>query len=202
MPKSENSPHMSPKNDTKPNESEKQLLQLAYNRFYDLFEEGASDSFWLKDEYHRFATIRECFLVYSEILHYEPIQWVFEHIKKVRPPLEAEIGKEYFNFVRNLLVHFPFFAKWNEVYFNKSLINWRGASRSIDRFLSAYEGRPSVKYRVWSFEKKEFAYVTIGFPIGYPSDKKIYLSSMLPEKEGSIFSFSFMRKILDSQVLK
>jgi hypothetical protein len=64
-----------PKKETlRPDDSEKQFLQLAYNRFYDLFDEIDADSFWEKDELYRFSMIRECFLVYSEILNYEPIQ--------------------------------------------------------------------------------------------------------------------------------
>jgi hypothetical protein len=202
MLKSAKPPHMSLKNDTRPNESEKQFLQLAYNRFYDLFEEVMSDPFWCEDEYHRFIIIRECFLIYSEILNYEPIKWVIELIKKVRPPMEGEIGKGYFNMVRNLLVHFPLFTNWNEIYFNRSIIKWCGVSRSIDGFLMKYEGHLPIKYRVWSFKKKEFTHVTISFPSGYSSDNKIYLSSMLPEKEGAIFSLSFMRRILDTQIIK
>jgi hypothetical protein len=116
--------------------------------------------------------------------------------------MEAKIGKEYFNFIRNLLVHFPFFTKWSEVCFNKSLINWCGVSRSIDKFLSTYEGHSPIKYRVWNVKKKEFTYVTIGFPIGYLLDKKIFLSSMLPEKEGAVFSLAFMKNILDTQIEK
>jgi hypothetical protein len=193
---------MPSKTNLRPNESEKKFLQLAYNRFYDLYEEimADSDSFWLKDEFHRFSIIRECFLIYSEILAYEPIQWILEHMKKSRPPMEAEIGKEYFNFVRNLLVHFPFFSKYNEVFFSRSLINWCGISKSIDKFLVAYEGHAPIKYRLWGFKKRKFTYITIGFPTGYLSDRKIFLSSMLPEKEGAIFSVAFMRRILDTQV--
>src|SRR4030066_22162 len=101
---------MSKKETIRPDDSEKQFLQLAYNRFYDLFDEIDADSFWANNELYRFTIIRECFLVYSEILNYEPIQWIIKHIKKSRPPMEAEIGKEYFNFIRNLLVHFPFFT--------------------------------------------------------------------------------------------
>jgi len=116
--------------------------------------------------------------------------------------MEAEIGKEYFGFIGNLLVHFPFFTKWSEIYFNKSLINWCGVSRSIDKFLSNYEGHSPIKYRVWSAEKRKFSYVTIGFPQGYSLDKKIYLSRMLPEREGAVFSLAFMKNILDTQVKK
>jgi len=193
---------MSKKETLRPNDSEMQFLQLAYNRFYDLFDEIDADSFWEKDELYRFTTIRECFFIYSEILNYEPIKWVIKQIKESRPPMEAEIGKEYFGFIRNLLVHFPFFTKWSEIYFNKSLINWCGVSRSIDKFLSNYEGHSPIKYRVWSAEKRKFSYVTIGFPQGYSLDKKIYLSRMLPEREGAVFSLAFMKNILDTQVKK
>jgi hypothetical protein len=193
---------MSKKETLRPDDSEKQFLQLAYNRFYDLFDEIDADSFWQKDELYRFAAIRECFLIYSEILNHEPIQWVIKQIRESRPPMEAEIGKEYFGFIRNLLVHFPFFTKWSEVYFNKSLINWCGVRRSIDKFLSTYEGHSPIKYRVWCVKRKEFTYVTIGFARGYLADKRIYLSSMLPEKEGAVFSLAFMKNILDTQVEK
>lgn len=34
----------------RPNESELAFLTLAYNRFYDLFEEAIDDSFWEEDK--------------------------------------------------------------------------------------------------------------------------------------------------------
>lgn len=186
----------------RPNKAEGQFLQLAYNRFYDIYDEITDDSFWLKEESYRFSKIRECFLIYSEALNYEPIQWVLKYVKKSRPPMEAELGKEFFSFVRNLFVHFPFFSKWSEIYFNRSLINWNSEGKSIDKFLIKYEGHEPVKYRLWSYAKKSFTYITISFPKDYKSDERINLSNILPEKEGIIFSIAFMRKILNTQVEK
>jgi hypothetical protein len=48
------------------------------------------------------------FAVYAELLNYPPIKWVIEHIKKARPPMEAEIGSELFKFIRNIVVYFSF----------------------------------------------------------------------------------------------
>jgi len=39
----------------KPNSTEIEFLNLAYNRFYDLYEEVKSDDYWNKDEWERFS---------------------------------------------------------------------------------------------------------------------------------------------------
>jgi len=66
----------------RPNKAEKEFLTLAYNRFYDIFEEIMDDSFWNKEEWYRFSKVKDGFAVYSELLNYPPIKWVIEHIKK------------------------------------------------------------------------------------------------------------------------
>ena len=45
----------------RPNEAEVEFLTLAYNRFYDIFEEVMNDSFWDKDEWYRFSKIKDGF---------------------------------------------------------------------------------------------------------------------------------------------
>jgi hypothetical protein len=41
-------------NTLKPNPAEQAILDLAYNRFIDLFDEVMDDSYWSQDAYHRF----------------------------------------------------------------------------------------------------------------------------------------------------
>jgi len=161
-----------------------------------------SDDFWKKDPIYRFSKIKDGFAVYSELLNYEPIQWVLNEIKKQRPPMEGGIGSELFKFIRNILSHFPFFDSWNEVWINKSIINWYKEGQSIDRFLTKYSGRKQVKYRFWEEEKKEMTYLSIKFPSEYSNDIKIYIKDMLNEEEGVKFSFILMKKIVDTQVVK
>ena len=186
----------------RPNKAEKEFLTLAYNRFYDIFEEIMDDSFWNKEEWYRFSKVKDGFAVYSELLNYPPIKWVIECIKKVRPPMEAEIGSELFKFIRNIIVHFSFFESWNEVWINKSIINWHKEGQSIDKFLNKYKGKDTVKYRFWEAQKKRMTYLSINFPKKYEEDTKIYLKEILSEKEGVKFSFILMKQILDSQVEK
>ena len=184
----------------KPNESELAFLTLSYNRFYDIFEEIMDESFWKKDQWHRFSKVKDGFAIYSELLNYEPIKWVIEHIKNSRPPMEAEIGSELFKFIRNIIIHFPFFNGWDEVWINKSIINWYKEGQSIDRFIEKYKGKNVVKYRFWEKDKKKMTYLSINFPKEYENDTKIFLKDILSEKDGIKFSFILMKQILDTQV--
>jgi hypothetical protein len=188
-------------NNLKPNDSEKEFLTLAYNRFYDLFEEVINDSFWKKRKVYRFTRIKDGFATYSELLNYEPLKWVIEQVKEKRPPMEAEIGSELFKFVRNVISHFPFFDSWDEVWIKKSFINWNKNGLTIDKFLNKYSGKETIKYRFWEKEKNKMTYLSINFPQEY-NDEKIFLKNILTEKEGVKFSFILMKQILETQVEK
>lgn len=183
----------------KPNESEKLFLSLAYNRFYDLFDEIMADDFWENDDWYRFSKVSNTFSVYTELLTYEPFKYVLEELKKHRPPMESVIGGPMFKFIRNILTHFPVFDTWNEVWLSKELVNWKKESLTIDRFLKKYTGHEEVKYRFWETDKNRMTYMSIRFPQEY-SENKIYLKEMLSEKDGTKFSLLMMRKILNTQV--
>lgn len=188
-------------NELRPNKSELAFLTLAYQRFYDLFEEVMNDDFWEKNPWYRFSRINNGFAVYSEILGYEPMAWVIDQLKKTRPPMEAEIGSELFKFVRNVLAHFPFFESWDDVWINKQLVNWHKGGQSIDRFLSKYVGKEPVKSRFWEPEQqKRMTYLSVNFPASYNEKTKVYLRDILSEKEGVKFSFILMKKIIDTQI--
>ncbi len=188
------------KDELRPNEAEKIFLNLAFNRFYDLYDLIMVDSFWEKEASYRFLKIKDVFALYSELLNYEPIVWVINHLKKVRPPMEAEISSELLKFIRNVVSHFPFFESWNDIWINKQLVNWNKDGQSIDRFLKKYEGHKQVKYRFWEAEKKRMTYLSINFPNKYSGGQKIILKDILSEKEGVKFSIILMRKILDTQI--
>jgi hypothetical protein len=116
--------------------------------------------------------------------------------------MESEIANDLFKFIRNVILHFPFYNSWNEVWISKSLINWNSEGRSIDRFLKSYSGKQEVKYRFWELDKKLMTYLSIKFPPNYLDDSKIYLKDILSEKEGVKFSYILMKKVIDTQVEK
>lgn len=183
----------------RPTEAEELFLKLGYNRFYDIFEEVMVEEFWDKESWYRFSKVSNAFAVYGELLSYEPFKHVLEAIKKQRPPMESEIGGPLFKFVRNVLVHFPVYETWDEVWVSKALVNWNKEGLTIDRFLNKFAGHDEIKYRFWEAKKKKMTYMSIQFPKEY-GDSKIYLKDMIYEKDGVKFSFIMMRQILNTQV--
>ncbi|WP_340819164.1 hypothetical protein [Methanolobus sp. WCC4] len=183
----------------RPNHAEKEFLDLAYNRFYNLFAEIIDDSFFEKDANYRYSRIKDGFAVYTELLNYVPIKWVIQDIEKSRPPMESVIGTKLFKFIRNVIAHFPFYDTWDDVYVTKSLINWHREDQFIDKFISEFQGKKEVKYRFWEQDKKRMTYLSINFPQKY-DDSKIYLKDILTENEGIKFSYILMKQILDTQV--
>lgn len=187
-------------NSLKPTASELQFLTLAYNRFYDLFEEVMNDLFWEKDDWERFSKIKQAYSIYAELLNYEPIKYVIEKLKTARPPMESDIGSELFKFVRNVVSHFPFFTKWDGVWISKPIVNWYKEGQTIDKFLRKYKGTPEIKYRFWEADKKRMTYLTVSFPSEYSDDSKIFLKNIISEKDGVKFSFILMKQIINTQV--
>jgi len=186
----------------RPTKAETEFLRLAYSRFYDIEDFIFSEDFWKLASALRFNLIKDGFAIYSEILNYEPIKWELEKMRTQRPPMESEIGKELFKFVRNVIFHFPFFTSWNDVYVTKQLINWHKPGQSIDQFLEKYNGTTELKYRVWESREKRMTYVNINFPPDYIDNKRYYLKDIINEMEGIKFSFVLMKKIMVSQIKK
>lgn len=189
----------------KPNKKEKIVLGLFYNRFYDLYEELSGDKFFEKTPEYRFLKIRETFSVYKELLSYEPIKHHLDYIKSGgRPPLEGFIVDDLFSFVRNVLLHFPIFDKWDDVYISKVLATWN-TKGTIHRFLKnstkvKIDGMGTVKYRIWENSKKQMTYISINFPEKYDETNNILLKNIISERDGVKLSICFMKKILDTQV--
>lgn len=189
----------------KPSKKEVEVLTLFYNRFYDLYDEIVADNFIEENGNVRFLKLREAFSIYKELLNYKPIKYYIEWMKKGgRPSLEGIIADEVFSFIRNLLLHFPIFDTWNEVYINKKLATWSKVGQ-IDKFLNKcvnikIDGKSEVKYRIWEEEKKKMTYFSIKFPEKY-ADNNIYLKDLISEEVGMKFCMALMREILDKQVI-
>lgn len=185
----------------RPNTAELEFLNLSYSRFYALYEEIMSDNFYKKNKKYRFYKIKDVFLVYSELLNYKPLKWVLKSIKQTRPPMESKIAKDLFKFIRNIVIHFPFFDSWSEIWINKNIVNWIKEGQSIDKFLNTYTGHKQIKYRMWNPDKKKMTYLDINFPSVY-SEEKIYLKNILTEKDGILFAVNMMKNVLDTQLIK
>jgi len=187
-----------------PNEKELEVLTLFYNRFYDLYDEITNDNFQQEDAQLRFFKLREAFSIYKELLSYEPIKDYIKWMKKGgRPPLEGVIADGLFSFIRNLLLHFPVFKTWDEVFINKNLATWSKVGQ-IDKFLQKstqikIDGKGTLHYRIWETKKEKMTYFTINFPEKY-DEQNIYLKDIISEEVGMKFCMALMREILDTHV--
>lgn len=131
-------------------------------------------------------------------MKYPPIQWV---IKNQKRPNFNDVGKDSFKFIRNVLLHFPYFDKWDDIWVKKSLITlYSNKPQFIDRFLTKYEFREEFKYRFWEQKYKRMTYMSINFPTEYSMNKKIFLKDISTEKDGIKFSLVFMYNVLETQV--
>lgn len=189
----------------KPNSNERIALSLFYNRFYDLFDEITNDEFDKTKSNIRFYKLREAFSIYKELLEYDPIKAYVGWMKKGgRPFLEGIIADDLFSFIRNLLLHFPLFDSWDDVFINKPLATWSKVGQ-IDKFLTKctnikIDGKGELKYRIWESDKKEMTYFSVTFPEQY-GETNIYLKDIVSEKVGMKFCMALMREVLDKQVV-
>lgn len=185
-------------------EKEIEVLTLFYNRFYELYEEITNENFIEENAQIRFFKLREAFSIYKELLSYEPIKSYIDWMKHGgRPPLEGVIADGLFSFIRNLLLHFPVFKTWDEVYINKNLATWSKIGQ-IDKFLDKcpkikIDGTSILHYRIWEVKKKKMTYFTINFPEKY-GEENIFLKDIISENVGMKFCMALMREVLDTQV--
>lgn len=185
----------------KPTTLEKNFLNMAYNEFYDLFEEIFSKDFENLTPEVRLSKIIKGFSIYSEIIKYEPIKHYLKVLKFTRPHFESELAGDFLKFIRHVLTHFPFFKSWGEVYLTENLVKWIPNKHShIDNFLKKYCGKGDIGYRFWDEDKKKMTYVKINFLVEYKEDIKLYLKDIISELEGIRFCFILMNKVLESQL--
>lgn len=183
----------------KPNKKELSFLNLAYNKFYDLHDKLTKKENILNSQ-ERFLILKNIFQIYNECLQYEPIRYYLKFLEKNRPSGDIESLK-YFQIIRHILIHFPFFEKWNDVYITHDLITWTGKKSKIDSFLLDNEGKEPFKWRIWDplNKKMKYGYV-INFPKDYSKNSKIYLKDLIDENYGIEISLIMIKGVLESQV--
>ncbi len=180
--------------------TEYEFLQLATNRFLDLYKEINNDAFFSLSDEIRYYKIKDCFSVYSELISYPNIREHIEFINNSRPPMEAVISNEFVKFVRNVLIHFPCFTKWDDIYISKRLVNWKSEGQSIDKFLTKYQGYEPVQYRFKERLSGKWRYPVINFPRKYENNK-IFLKDMIDERDGILLCAVLMFKVVASQII-
>ena len=182
-------------------EKEYEFLNLASDRFLDLYHEINGGHFMEFSPEIRFYKIKELFSVYTELLSYEPIKKHIAFLEKARPPMESVLSNEFIKFIRNILAHFPFFSTWDDIYITKGLVNWVSEGKTIDKFLNKYKGSSEVQYRFMEAKTRKWRYPTIFFPKEY-DDARIYIKDMINENDGVLLCAILMYKVVMSQIIE
>jgi len=180
-----------------PTKDEEIFLKIGYNRFLDLYDEIMTESFWRKKPETRLRVIKDVFGVYAELIQYEPLKYILENHPRSHYQV---VGKDLMKFIRNILLHFPFYTKWSDIVFSKSLVlTFDVNNSSIHRFLSKPHSE-EIKYRFWEEKPRKLTYVTVSFPAEYQAGNEVYLRDIVSERDGIKFCLMFMREVLMSQV--
>ena len=179
------------------NQSEKEFIKIASIRFDDIFDEVMdSDIFWKQNDWYRFSKTKEALMVYSELLKSEQIKLIIKDMQKKRPTV-IKIADDFACFIRNIIIHFPLFESWNEVWISKLIVNWNKKHQRIDKFLEENRGKQFCEFEFMPDTQKQQIYnLKINFPKKYDGKSVIYLKEMIPEKEGVIFLFILMNYVL------
>ena len=176
------------------------FFDLAYNRFFDLYSEIDSSTFWKRDGLYRLHRLKDVFAVYAELSNHRAIKYILEQNEAGLRPSEQADCHRLLKAIRNLLSHFPLFESWDEIWFNKELITWEGEKGSINSLFSVVRPVPIVKYRFLDGSIQKLVYVSVSFPSNYAANEKIFLSEILTEREGSRFSIRLMLSVLIKNV--
>ena len=90
--------------DSKPNKIEVDFLTLAYNRFYDLYDEVMNDDFWGNKEWERFSKIKQAFdfvpwasLIFTSAVTGQNVAKIFDIIMSVDSERNKEINTSTLN---------------------------------------------------------------------------------------------------------
>lgn len=175
------------------------FIEIAYNKFFDLFKEIEAPCFWDRCAYFRLNKIRDIFSIYNELITYTDLKDYLDHRKTLRES-DSVIGKQLFGFIRHLLAHFPLFDSWREFYVSRKLITWEQAGRQTDKFLEQLESTQQLKFRFYDFRIDQMVHIAINPAIGYKSGRKIILEEILKEQEGVRFAIRFMLSVLIEKV--
>ncbi|WP_316849623.1 hypothetical protein [Pedobacter agri] len=175
------------------NEHETMFVSMAMERFHQLVAKlNAGD---LSSEYRLFY-IKELYSIFAEI---DNIPFIKKYKSDPPPPKDViEIIKgldQTVKFVRNVLLHFPLFNTWDEIWISKAFAKAMIESPIKDRknkpkgeIFKYLDNEFQVEGKAFKFidpESKEEKLCLIKRPLDVDMDEKIFLKDILSEDEGA-----------------
>jgi len=145
-----------------------------------------------------FETIKELSLLVSELLTDKKTKG--EYIKRLKNSAynsqDLEIKLETFTMFRNLLVHFPFFEKWEDVYITESLLLWNKNKSTILNYFEKHKSK-EIDYKIFMRQYGEWTQVhEVKFLVPIISNNKTFLSEFI-SIEDLFWTFCLIDSLLE-----
>lgn len=175
------------------NEHEAMFVSMAMQRFHELIEKLNTGE--MSPEYRLFY-IKELYSIFAEL---DNIPFIKKY-KADPPPTQEKIDTikgldQTVKFVRNVLLHFPLFNTWDEIWisktFAKALIESPFKNRKnkpkgeIFRYLENEFQLLGNTFKFRDPQSNEEKICLIKRPINVGMDEKIYLKDILSEDQGA-----------------
>lgn len=144
--------------------------------------------------------IQKMSLLINELLSGPNTERKFENLanKSIENGKNNKEKYQVFKMLRNLLIHFPFFENWDDIYINENLLDWnKSKGNQIKRFFKKNEGK-QLRYAIYmkrydNWEKEIEINITIPKIYKY---KKVYLKDILTIDE-AMWTFCIIDYYLD-----
>lgn len=151
-------------------------LKNAYKKLSD------EEKFFKKSKAMRFYIYKDLFALFSEIITHEEMKEAIKNIEENEYFKINPLIYETFSFIRNLVIHFPIFSFWDDVHFNRELINWNSYGKSIDKYLTNNQrliGWEIINHATGKVYRAVIDNMTSG---DYLSNETIYLKNIIDER--------------------
>lgn len=149
---------------------------------------------------YSFETIKNITNLIDELLSDEILKedYIKELKKLTVNSANIEEKLETFQMIRNLIIHFPFFKCWDDIYINYDLLNWNKPKfSSIKKYFAKNNGK-RMTYKIYTRLGESWTHEhTVDFvvPTLYKS-KKTYLRDIITA-EDMFWTFSLIDSLLE-----
>lgn len=146
-------------------------------------------------QYQKFQLIKELTPLVSELLDKDDIRdrlIKLANTSKVNGD-DNDIKIATFDLIRNILIHFPIFQTWDEIWISESLLKWNNPKNSNILKYFKNNCNKTFTYRILLNENKKWVErhtIKITIPV-LEKDKKVYLKDFL-SLDDAIWTFGIL----------
>ena len=99
--------------------------------------------------------LRKISSLINELLEDDKLKDEFE--KSIKSKADEAIKIKFFNIIRHILVHFPIYESWDDIYLNKEIVQWNRCKKGeIEKFFSGDNVSRKFSYTVYALRANSY----------------------------------------------